>query len=265
MLLCTSEQHNFWLYSCHSASYICSILEAYSSSVAVQWNEQNHHHCLSVGEFLSLSHNITGCFNPLLSRFFLTGCPTFLESKKHEASNPWTISSSNHVHKKKKCYNLSCKVPVCPIHLSQFWVSLWAEKQTNSWKMEPDKFWHKYITLRLDPPFIILITLRFGQARLDCQSEELMHPSEISDTELLVTIRKPDLTAYTLHSRLQKTNSCTQGEGSLPPCGSPMIMRYKAEIQKGVPILYLSLDCWPSNFKRTPTGKLSQFSTWNWQ
>jgi hypothetical protein len=153
-----------------SASYICSILEAYSSSVAVQWNEQNHHHCLSVGDFLSLSHNITGCLNPLLSRFFLTGCPTFLESKKHEASNLWRISSSNHVHKNNNCYNLSYEVPVCPIHLSQFWVSLWAEKQTNSWKIEPDKFWHKYITLRLDPPFIILTTLRFGQARLDCQS-----------------------------------------------------------------------------------------------
>jgi hypothetical protein len=105
MLLCRSEQRNFWLYSCHSASYICGILEAYSSSVAVQWNEQNHHHCLSVGEFLSLSHNITGCLNPLLSRFFLTGCPIFLESKKHESSNPWTISSSNQVHKKNTCYN----------------------------------------------------------------------------------------------------------------------------------------------------------------
>jgi hypothetical protein len=100
----------------------------------------------------------------------LTGCPTFLESKKHEASNPWTISSSNHVHKNNNCYNLSYEVPVCPIHLSQFWVSLWAEKRTNSWKIEPDKFWHKYITMRLVPPFIILTTLRFGQARLDCQS-----------------------------------------------------------------------------------------------
>jgi len=170
MLLCTSEQHNFWLYSCHSASYICSILEAYSSSVAVQWNKQNHHHCLSVGEFLSLSHNITGCLNPLLSRFFLTGCPTFLESKSmkpqtHEQFHP-AIMYTKKIHVTIFWY----EVPICPIHLSQFWVSLWAEKQTNSWKIQPDKFWHKYITLRLDPPFIILTTLRFGQARLDCQS-----------------------------------------------------------------------------------------------
>jgi hypothetical protein len=58
-----------------------------------------------------------------------------------------------------------------------------------------------------------------------------MHPSEISDKELLVPIRKPDLTAYTLDSRLQKTNSCTQGEESLAPCGSPMTMKYKKEFK----------------------------------